>query len=136
MKRLVFTFLVISLALSVKAATNLYPFMVTWIASPSTYTGPTNVNMQPESYYLYVSTDITQPMTNWLMVSNFPASMILPTSSNVVAVTSQIVYYPFPAPVFATIQYSNVQGAAPFSVPAGCQGPAVNGVLKGIRPAQ
>lgn len=103
-------------ATAVGAQTNL-TFLVTWTASPSVFTGPTNVLPANDLNFVYITTNVAAPFNTWQLLGTTPGSTVVSGNSNYVAVTSS--FFTASVPVssfyFCTMQYSNSAGVSPFS---------------------
>lgn len=96
-------------------------FGVSFTPSTGVFTGSTNVNMTPDGYWVWLSTNATTPLSQWTLLTNIPATTIVAGSTNYVAVTNWVLTSPFPPPNFVAIQYTNSMGVSPFSNIAGSQ---------------
>lgn len=103
-------------ATAVGAQTN-YNFAVTWTASPSVFTGSTNILPANDLNLIYITTNVAAPFNTWQFLGSTPGSIVVSGNSNYVAVTSGVFNATVPVAnfYFAAMTYSNSAGVSPFS---------------------
>ena len=132
----ILTTLLFMLGLSAYAAgpsTN-QTYTVNWKASTNCFLGPTNIFMQPDANLVYMTTNPALPFSQWTLAAIVPATKVLVSSPNYVAVTNATFAQPFQSPVFASVIYTNAIGSsAPLFSIGGLQGiPNDNPIAQGI----
>lgn len=132
MKKLLALLLLIT-ASAVGAQTTNRNYLVTWIPSPSVYTGPTNVIFSPGTNFIYWQTNVALPLNQWMLLTTTPDNSV--SGTNFVAVTqwTGTVTIPVGANVFAVMTYGNAAGISSFSNLAGTASSALPNSVTGFR---
>ena len=132
MKKLLALILLVA-ATAVGAQTTNRNYLITWIPSPSVYTGPTNVVFQPGTNFIYWQTNVALPLNQWMLLTTTPDNQV--SGQNFVAVTqwTGTITIPAGANVFATMQYGNSAGLSSFSNLAGTASSASPNVVQTFR---
>lgn len=132
MKKLLALLLLVT-ASAVGAQTTNRNYLVTWIPSPSVYTGPTNVIFSPGTNFIYWQTNVALPLNQWMLLTTTPDNQV--SGTNYVAVTqwTGTVTIPTGANVFAVMRYGNAAGLSDFSNLAGTASSALPNSVTGFR---
>lgn len=131
-KLLALLLLITASAVGAQTTTN-RNYFVTWIPSPSVYTGPTNVTFQPGTNFIYWQTNVALPLNQWMLLTTTPDNFV--SGTNFVAMTqwTGTVTIPIGANIFATMQYGNASGLSSFSNLAGTASSASPSVIQTFR---
>ena len=120
-------------ASAVGAQTTNRNYLVTWIPSPSVYTGPTNVIFSPGTNFIYWQTNVMLPLNQWMLLTTTPDNQVSGTNYVAVSQWTGTVTIPVGANVFAAMQYGNSAGLSSFSNLAGTASSASPSVIQTLR---
>lgn len=132
MKKLIALLLLVT-ASAVAAQTTNRNYLVTWIPSPSVYTGPTNVIFSPGTNFIYWQTNVALPFNQWMLLTTTPDNQVSGTNYVAVSQWTGTVTIPVGANVFAAMQYGNSAGLSSFSNLAGTASSASPSVIQTLR---
>lgn len=132
MKKLLALILLVA-ATAVGAQTTNRNYLVTWIPSPSVYTGPTNVIFSPGTNFIYWQTNVALPLNQWMLLTTTPDNTVVGTNYVAVSQWTGTVTIPVGANVFAAMQYGNSSGLSSFSNLAGTASSASPSVIQTLR---
>lgn len=107
-------------------------YTVKFTPSPQVYTGPTNVTIDVGTYFFYLSTNVTLPLSQWAFFGSTQASYSVPSSSNYFAVTNFSNFIVMNPPVYCSAVISNSGGVSPFSNLGGYLGQMSGGRLTAL----